>query len=396
MSSMGEKRRKDFISQILSPTQEDTISETWLFEKCPDNWLHRNSLHLSVMLLYSEALLKHIPEHIIEKYIAEEDVHGCTPLHVAHLHNNTVGVQFLIANGAKTGVVDKFGVQPHELGSRIGVTNNKRSSTVQYVQHSSPTQDHPDVLYYKLCSDVTKSKSNILGKLKRMIVLSEDEAERLHKELLLLFKRLVENTEFQTAKIVLAGSLREKLKTGRLDEADVQLQFDQKYTVTEPEGQFAMRYPVTEPKMQFAMRLSNHLTHQISKISWMGILRPVSLKGPWKFIRQGDGPCKGMPIDVDVVCVILHEKEKSHIHDIQKTILDGDTMHKMAEYIVLQTWKDNEERQFRETIFRYEWAILDSSPTQYRLGIAMAKSLVQASIHYFIFDLIYVNVIITD
>ena len=83
-----------------------------------------------------------------------------------------------------------------------------------------------------------------------------------------LFRCLVAGTKFDDAKIVIAGSVRKKLKTGSFHEVDVQLRF-KGYSESVREGLCAVL--------------------NLGKINWDGIFfRPVSIKGPWKFIREGN------------------------------------------------------------------------------------------------------------
>jgi hypothetical protein len=294
--------------------------------------------------------LQCIPKHVIEKNIGKRDLHGCTPLHVAYLHKNTAAAQFLIANGAETDISDYFHVKPHEI---------------------SQTEDHLDSSHRDLCYDLLNSKSDLLGKLRSMLVISPQEAKKLHDELRMFFERVVRKTKFKHAKVVIAGSLRERLKVGRLDEADIQLCFESDQ--------------VPRDKMVFATDLRESLIANISKISFNDIfLRPVSVAGPWNFIREGSGPCKGMLIDVDVVCVIVENEEEKYIQTIQAEVIDGAPVQKKMTYLALQMGKEGEERRFRETLCETEGNIWDSMATRNRLGVTIAKSLVQASIHILI------------
>jgi hypothetical protein len=270
---------------------------------------------------------------------------------VAYLHHNTAAVQFLIANGAETDISDYFHVKPHEI---------------------SQTEDRLNSSHKDLCFDLLNSKSDLLGKLRLMLVISPQEAKKLHDELRMFFERVVGKTKFKHAKVVIAGSLRERLKVGRLDEADIQLCFQ--------------RDQVRQDEMSFSKELRDSLIANISMISFNDIsLRPVSVTGPWNFIREGSGPCKGMSLDVDVVCVIVEKKKEEYIQTIQAEVIDGAPMQKKMTYLALQMWKDGEERGFRETLCEAEGNIWDSmaTRTKNRLGVTIAKSLVQASIHTF-------------
>ena len=95
-------QEKEFIFQL----PED------LFETFPSNWLKRTPLHLAVMLLDDHKLLKLIPHCIVQKYLNIQDIHGCTPLHLAYLHENENAVDFLITQGANKDIMDRFGVTP--------------------------------------------------------------------------------------------------------------------------------------------------------------------------------------------------------------------------------------------------------------------------------------------
>ena len=325
------------------------------------NWMKRSPLHLAVLFLDS---LKFLPPKIIEKYIDATDVDGRTPLHVAELHRNERAIQFLkqIRNNEN---VDRFGLTPQDLGSRA-------------------SEPHPDVRHKELCRGVIEANEGVLEKMKPMLVLSEKEAEDLSKELVELFERLVEKTKFkENAKIQIGGSMREKLKSGRLDEGDVQLCIDG-YS----DGDVHIAGVEWEAD-EFFYELNSSLIEALGKISWKGInLRPVWVKGPWKVIREGDGSCKGMEVSLDVVAVLVDQKDEREYDEDEITLkeaaryrgemLEGDhlPLHKGMEYSTLETWK---RKRFQSTYFAFEWNMIDCLPPSSRLAIVVSKAFVQVS-----------------
>jgi len=138
------------------------------------------------------------------KYIHARDIQGCTPLHLAHLHQNKQAILFLLSHGGREDVVDKFGLDPKSLGLREAMWKN---GIMHNSEHETfyEAEDHPDVKHYKICQRVVEAKCGIINELRPMLVHSEEDTKALTDELRTLFARLVEGTRFQSAKIAIGS-----------------------------------------------------------------------------------------------------------------------------------------------------------------------------------------------
>jgi len=348
----------------MSQEQKTVLEERFIEDAFEANWLCRNSLHLAVMFLYSKESLNCLPISIVKKYLNAKDLHGCTPLHVAHMHHNQQAVAFLISHGAQENVTDNFGMRPESFAS------------------SHTAEDD----YKKLCHRVLGVKCGVFKEIKCMLVHSEQKTNALSKEVKTLLEHLMRGTPFENADIVMGGSMREELKAGRLDEADIQLRFEGAEVIKDKPGE-EKEFSIAGVKWyqkDFLFELSACLIGRLAEVSWEGIdLRPISVHGPWKLLREG------VTVSLDVVPVIVYEGEMRHrgyryitqkeLHGLQGELLGGERpMHRPMEYCTLETWSDKGDEPFKPTYFAYEWDMIDSLPASCRLAIVTAKALVQA------------------
>jgi len=318
-----------------------------------DNWMKRSQLHLAVIFLDSLELLS---DEIIEKYIEARDVHGCTPLHLAYLHQKENTVKFLRSYVKNENATDHFGLTPSSMSSSIG--------------------DKIKNKYYEDCQKVLQAKTKVMELLKPMMVMPEDEVQDLSNELQKLFESLVSKNSIFKGEIQIAGSMREMTKSGLPDQADIQILLKGMDSLHDQKKQ-----------NEFVENCSLALGKALAKISWEGIhLRPIDISGPWKFIWEGNG--RGMQISLDVVLVVNYEEtdknEKDNYIDIdqrRQKILQAGPQHEPRGFITLENWTSR--KSFKMTMFEYEWDIIDSLPMHCRLSLVITKSLLQVSIFSF-------------
>ena len=256
---------------------ETSFSKIWAIDKddrmsdgLPDyyNFLQRSLLHMAA--IFPNAL-KHLPPKMIEKYMGQRDCHGCTPLHVAYLHHNREAIDCLIQHGGDEDIIDLFGYKPKQLSGHFPgdncdgeISEIVKDPDLSSIRTKQPEQtsvcsdtssyqsmkqtDHPKVRFTKACHEVMEAKTGILNKMKPLMVMPENDAIQLREQLELVFGRLVRQCRLrlydpeagvsnyideetnnkifkELATIKMAGSMRERLKSGQLDEGDLQLRF---------------------------------------------------------------------------------------------------------------------------------------------------------------------------
>jgi len=312
------------------------------------NWMGRSPLHLAVIFLNIDSLVL-LSHGVIEKYIEARDVHGCTPLHLAYLHQNEHAVKFLMHYVKDENVTDHFGLTPVD----------------------SSIEDAIKKKYNEDCGKLLKANKEVMELLKPMILMPVDQANDLCKEIKILFERLIKETKFPEAKIQIAGSMRERMKSGILDEADIQIQLNKE----------------TLKSLNVVKELPSDLRDALPIISWEDIhLRPIDVSGPWKLIWEGSG--RGMHISLDVVLILIGDEknENSNYEESiqwQQKIIQGAPPHKRMEFLTLEPWNEDILKILRATMFESEWDIIDSLPTPCRLAISITKALVQVSIQVY-------------
>ena len=231
-----------------------------------------------------------------------------------------------------------------------------------------------DLKQHLLCKNIMTAETGVLALIKPMLIVSPEDAAKLSSEMKLLFERILQETHYNKAEIVIAGSMREALKASRLDEVDVQIRLKGiEWPVPDRLGEELFFYDMIKELNE------DVLVNSLRNIRWDGInLRPISISpiAPWKFLREGQGADRGLVVSVDVVLVLIHKTEEDpELETLISRVLRNSPKHFRNSYI-------NQAKNgyiAKETTFALEWDIMDSLPMASRLAILIGKSLLEVS-----------------
>ena len=390
------------INTLLFLNSESTISGdlSESFEKVQnmncENWLQRSLLHLAVMFCSKKSILERIPNSLVSSFIEEKDLHGCTPLHLAYLWGNKESVDFLLSHGAETDVTDHFGITPMSLGLRVGVTetDGHLETVPSKFQSTDVKFNHVDVLYQQRCKRVMQAESNVLESMKPMIVLPEEDRNLQSGDVKRLFERLVTQLpDLLQGEVQVAGSSRERLKAGRLDEVDVQIRLHiLSHSICKVKRGFFVDKKEELDQEALGEWLHASLLSALPYIKWHDIpLRLISVKHPWQFIYERPGQTHCVQFSVDVVPIITIEKDIKvadplhtkllAIQQRQQLIIPDAQIHNPMWFL---RWGNFSRRHMLlRTYCEYEWDILDSLPTDLRVGISLVKAFLEVKVLFY-------------
>ena len=135
----------------------------------------------------------------------------------------------------------------------------------------------------------------------------------------------------------------------------------------------------------------------LASVSWEEFnIRVVSVQGPWQFLWKRSGCVRN--VSVDVVPVLIDHKKKGKINEryneispseailLQGEVLEGAPGHELMRFSILEkTSHPRDLKHFPQSLFAFEWNILDSLPIQCRISIVIAKSIVQVGLHLYLY-----------
>ena len=323
---------------------------TWSLFALPYNWLGRSAMHLAAVFLREKSCFRLIPRELQEEWKEARDGHGSTPLHLAHLHNNAAAQDYLTnCLGVHRKPLDHFGNAPESLAQREAQEKERKAR------------------FRDLCRNILERRKKVKDLLKEMIVMPRRERQEMGNDFQDVFAKIVKGRRFQRElgrneydRIEIAGSIGERTKVGSLSEADLNIW-------VRGDGLIDVR------------ALGQCVMSEVLGACAGSPLRPISAKGPWKFLSEKKGDSsRGQCVSLDLVII---REESEDIDTNIRFLEDIVSCHRRLRQCDYYTWSKSEPA-FKEkgsTFSELERRILGRLEMRQRCALLLLKSLAAVS-----------------